>query len=415
MSITSPFSWYSEKLESSTFGGGVLVLAALIALVWANSPVRGSYETLSNFHIGPDVLHLNLSLNHWAADGLLAIFFFVVGLELKAEFVTGSLRDIRQALVPILAAVCGMIGPILFYVCVITLTGSGIYDGWAIPVATDIAFALAVLGLFGKGLPTAARTFLLTLAVVDDLLGIIIIAVFFAKELSLVWVLVSLVCIGIFAFFVNKRITAWYLLWPLALAAWVAMHASGVHATIAGVLLGLTVPAVARPGETHALTSAFGHRFEFFSAGIVLPVFAFFAAGVNVVDSGGFLQLLKEPVAIAIYLGLPIGKCIGIWGGTAIMTKLGRLRLGTGLYLGDIFAVSLVAGVGFTVSLLIATLSFDASDPHSAFAKVAVIVGSLLAVVLGAIALRIQARRHANDPSGEDATHGADLDGDPNN
>lgn len=392
-----PISWYRKRLTSETFAGSVLVLGAIIALAWANSPWRESYAALSETVVGPHALHLDLTLNHWAADGLLAIFFFVVGLELKAEFVTGSLRDVKQALVPILAAVLGMVGPVAIYSLVQIATGKMIFQGWAIPVATDIAFALAVLGLFGKGLPTAARTFLLTLAVVDDLLGIIIIAIFFSDGISFLWLGIALLTCAVFGFFAQKRIIHWWLLWPLAIFAWYAMHTSGVHATIAGVVLGMTVPAIAQGSEEEPQTAQLGHRFEFYSAGIVLPVFAFFAAGVNVMDSGGIGSLLADPVAIAIYVALPFGKCLGIWGGSVLMTKVFRLKLGKGLHLADIFAVSFIAGVGFTVSLLIASLSFPADDPHSAHARVAVILGSLLAMVLGAIALRLRARRRLVD------------------
>ena len=215
----------------------------------------------------------------------------------------------------------------------------------------------------------------------------------------------------------------WWLLWPLAIFAWWAMHISGVHATIAGVLLGMSVPALANSAEDQPLTNTFGEKFEFCSAGFVLPIFAFFAAGVNVVDEGGIFSLLADPVAIGIYIGLPLGKCLGIWGGSMVMTKFAGLKLGKGLHLGDIFAVSLVAGVGFTVSLLIATLSFPPTDPHSAYAKVAVIVGSLLSIIAGALALRwrarvrlrdVAARPHEDWGSGDASTGDTHLDGRPN-
>ena len=413
--VKNPAAWYKEKLHSETFAGGMLLLGAAIALFWANSPWRDAYASLSNTVIGPEALHLDLTIGTWAADGLLAIFFFVVGLELKTEFVTGSLRDIKQALVPMLAAVCGMVGPILLYVAVVAASGTGVYDGWAIPVATDIAFALAVLGLFGKGLPLAARTFLLTLAVVDDLLGITVIAIFFTDEISFLWLGASFALIAVFAVLVNKRITHWWILWPIALIAWTAMHEAGVHATIAGVLMGLSVPALTRGVEKKPLTEVLGGRFEFWSAGIVLPIFAFFAAGVNIIDSGGFGAMLTNPVAIAIYLALPFGKFLGIWGGTALLTSVFKLRLGKGLHLADIAAVSLVAGVGFTVSLLIASLSFAPDDPYSGYARVAVILGSVLASVLGAIALRLRARtRHAEAGEGDATADDVRLDGRPN-
>lgn len=403
-------AWYKNGLRSETFAGVVLIIGAVLALVWANSPIRESYFTLSETHIGPEALHINLSLNHWASDGLLAIFFFVVGVELKYEFVAGSLRDIRQALVPVLAAVCGMLGPILVYCVVQLITGSGIFDGWAIPVATDIAFALGVLGVFGKGLPPAVRTFLMTLAVVDDLLGIIVIAIFFSSGINFLYLLFALVTIAIFGFFVQKRIIKWWLLWPLGILAWYFMHGSGVHATIAGVALGMTVPALMRDSEHEPLTEFFSDKLSFWSSGVILPIFSFFAAGVNIVDSGGIGQMLADPVAMGIYFGLPFGKMLGIFGGVFIMIKVLRLRLGESVYLPDIFAVSLVAGIGFTVSLLIATLSFPAADPHEAHARVAVILGSLIAAVLGGIALRLRAKQRLAHIAEEFRLEGSDPD-----
>ncbi|MDY5584968.1 MAG: Na+/H+ antiporter NhaA [Arcanobacterium sp.] len=385
---------YRNSLRSETTAGLVLIIGALIALIWANFPsqaIRHAYESFAEYAIGPENLHLNLTLSEWAADGLLAVFFFLVGLELKQEFVTGSLRDVRKALVPILAAACGMVGPILVYVLIQVITGSSEYGGWAVPVATDIAFALAILGLFGKGLPPAARTFLMTLAVVDDLLGIILIAIFFAGDLNFIALAIALGIIAGFGFLTHKRITSWYILWPLGILAWYFMHASGVHATIAGVALGMVVPAVAKSGEEEPLTEYFVEKLSFYSAGFILPVFAFFAAGVNVVDAGGFETMLVDPVALGIYLGLPLGKMIGITGGVFIMLTVFRLRLGKSLNLMDILPISLLAGIGFTVSLLIATLSFELGSEFSAHARVAVLLGTLLSVIFGGAAVKARA------------------------
>jgi NhaA family Na+:H+ antiporter len=371
----------------------LLLAAAALALTWANSPWRDGYAVLSATTVGPAALHLDLSVADWAADGLLALFFFVVGLELKTEFVTGSLRNVRLALVPILAAVLGMIGPAAVNTVVQVVSGSGIYRGWAIPVATDIAFAVAVLGIFGRGFPPALRTFLLTLAVVDDLLGIIVIAVFSsAGALDVLALLGSFAVVALFGVLAQRRVTSPWLLVPLGVLAWWLMHVSGVHATIAGVLLGMTVPAMRRPDEHESLTHRMVGRLNPLSAGIVLPVFAFFAAGVNIVDSGGVLGMITDPVAIGVYVGLPLGKFLGIFGGVALLLTVTRLRLDGGISLADIAPVSLVAGIGFTVSLLIASLSFPLDDPHSGHARVAVILGSLVAAVLGAVALRLRAR-----------------------
>ncbi|QRV01956.1 Na+/H+ antiporter NhaA [Arcanobacterium phocisimile] len=390
----NPIARYRRALHNEATAGIVLIVGAILALIWANSPIRESYMTLSETVIGPHSLHLDLTMSEWAADGLLAIFFFIVGMELKHEFVAGSLRDVKQALVPILAAVFGMVGPVVVYVVIQALTGSTVYDGWAVPVATDIAFALAVLGVFGKGFPPAVRTFLMTLAVVDDLLGIIIIAIFFSNGLNFLYLFIALAIVAVFGVLVRRRITKWYILWPLGILTWYFMHMSGVHATIAGVLLGMTIPVITTRKEPQPLTQTLTEKLEFYSAGFILPIFAFFAAGVNVVDSGGFGSMLVDPVSMGIYLGLPLGKFLGIFGGVYFMIKVLRLKLGHGVDLPDIFAISWVAGIGFTVSLLIATLSFTEGNPHGPHARVAVLLGSLLALLIGAFFLHLRAGQH---------------------
>ena len=394
-----PVAAYREKLGNETFAGMVLLGAALLALAWANSPWRDAYASMSETTVGPAALHLDLSLSAWAADGLLALFFFVVGLELKEEFVTGSLRDIKTAAVPVISAFFGVVGPIGVYLAVQAITGSGVWDGWPVPVATDIAFAVALLGIFGRGFPPALRTFLLTLAVVDDLIGIVIIAVVFAGGLDFLLLGAAFLAVAVFAVLVRRGVTAWWLLVPIGIVAWACMHASGVHATIAGVLLGMVVPAVARRDEGEALTHRFAARVGWISSGVVLPVFAFFAAGVNVVDAGGILGVVTDPVSVGISLGLPIGKLLGIWGGTALLVTLTPLVLGKGLDLRDMVGMSLLAGVGFTVSLLIAQLAFDPGSVEGSHARVGVLLGSLLSAVLGGIALRIRARGRLEDAS----------------
>lgn len=400
---------YRRAIGNETVAGFLLIAAAFLALALANSPIRDTYFAIADAKVGPSAIGLDLSVSAWAADALLAIFFFTVGLELKQEFTIGSLRDPKQAVVPMVAAVFGMLGPIAVYLTVQFAAvefapdqfamGSTIFDGWAVPVATDIAFALGVLGLVGKGLPAAVRTFLMTLAVVDDLLGIIVIAIFFTSGLNFLWLGASLVVIGVFALCVQKRVTNWWILWPLGILAWYFMFRSGIHATISGVLLGLTVPAIQRAGEKKPMTQRFTDALGFYSSGFVVPIFAFFAAGVNIVDSGGLVEMLSDSVAIGIYLGLPLGKFLGITLSVTVMIKVFKLHLGQGVTLPDIAAVSLVTGIGFTVSLLIAQLSFAPGDPHGAHARVAVIVGSLISMALGSIAVRWRVRvrmKHAS-------------------
>ncbi|WP_198170996.1 Na+/H+ antiporter NhaA, partial [Actinoplanes awajinensis] len=251
----------ADVLRKETIGGALLLVGTLIALIWANSPWAHHYTAMTAFTVGPHALHLDLSLATWAADGLLAIFFFVAGLELKREFVAGDLRDPRRAAVPVAAAVGGVLVPALIY----TLTNwGGAVEGWAIPTATDIAFALAVLAVVGRSLPTAMRTFLLTLAVVDDLLAIVIIAVFYTAHLSILPLLAAMVPLGLFAALVQRRVRSWWLLLPLAFATWALVHASGVHATVAGVLLGFAVPVLRSPGSGTGpgLAEHFEHRFR---------------------------------------------------------------------------------------------------------------------------------------------------------
>ena len=266
-------------LRKETVGGVLLIIGALAALVWANSPWSAAYETIRDTRVGPSALHLDLTLGTWAADGLLAIFFFVAGLELKREFVAGDLRDPRRAALPVAAAVGGMAVPALAYVVVNLGAGDGALSGWAIPTATDIAFALAVLAVISTHLPVALRTFLLTLAIVDDLLAITIIAVFYTASLAVTPLLLALVPLAAFGFLVQRRIRSWWLLLPLAALTWVLVHESGVHATVAAVLLAFTVP-VARsagaggPDAGPGLVEHFEHRFRPLSAAVAVSVFA---------------------------------------------------------------------------------------------------------------------------------------------
>jgi len=394
-----------------TTSGVLLLIAAVLALVWANSPWREAYQALSEFVIGPEALHLDLSLAKWAADGLLAVFFFIVGVELKHEIVAGSLRRPREAAVPVFAAVGGMIVPALIYVAVVTaLRDPSALQGWAIPTATDIAFAIAVLAIFGRGLPRALRTFLLTLAVVDDLLAIIVIAVFYTSGLSLLWLGASLVAVALFAFVVRSRRPAPWLLLALALAAWGLMHASGVHATIAGVLLGFMVPARAVHGESETRTHRYEHAVRPFSSGIALPLFAFFSAGVSLVDGDGPASVLAQPVVPAIVLGLVVGKLVGVLGVTALVTRFTPLRLPDSIGLRDLLPVGFLTGIGFTVSLLIAELSFPDAG-HTAGAKLAILLASFLAACLAAVFLRWDARKLRSRDMNEDGV--PDMDSAP--
>ena len=395
-------AWVSRE----TTGGILLLGAALVAILFANSPWRDAYTTLSETRVGPAALHLDLTLAHWASDGLLAIFFFVVGLELKRELVTGSLRHPREAAVPMLAAVGGMLVPAAFYTALVLITrDTTALSGWAIPTATDIAFALAVLAVFGRGLPTAVRTFLLTLAVVDDLLAIVVIAIFYTETVS--WGPLGLAVVGLvlFRLLVRARRVLWWVLLPLAVVIWALVHASGIHATVAGVMMGFLVPALLVHGEPESRTHRFENVWNPLSSGIALPVFAFFAAGVTVVGIP-LADVFVQGATLGVLAGLIIGKCIGVLGTTWLVTRLTPLRLAQGIGIRDLLPVGLLAGIGFTVSLLIVELSFDPGSEHGTGAKIAVLLGSVVSAVAGALALRHDARR-------TDRTNDMNLDGIP--
>ena len=375
-----------------TTSGILLMVAAAIALIWANSPWSDGYTALAETVVGPAALHLDLPLATWAADGLLAIFFFVVGVELKHELIAGSLRKPREAAVPVFAAVGGMLFPaLLFTIVVLTMGDSSALSGWAIPTATDIAFALAVLAIFGRGLPRALRTFLLTMAVVDDLLAIVIIALFYTESIDLLSLLFSLIAIALFAFVVRSRKPVWWLLIPLAIVAWVFMHNSGVHATIAGVVLGFTVPAKVMFGEKETRTHVFDDAVRPTSSGIALPIFAFFAAGVSLVGDESVNSVIVQPVVAAIIVGLVLGKIVGVLGTTALITKVTKFRLADSIGLRDLLPIGFLTGIGFTVSLLIAELSFPDSE-HTTGAKLAILIGTAVAAVFAAISLRWDSR-----------------------
>lgn len=385
----------AAALRQETVGGALLLVAAVVGLVWANSPWAAAYESLRAVTVGPESLRLNLSVGTWAADGLLAIFFFVAGLELKREFVAGDLRNPRKAAVPIAAAVGGVALPAVLYLAV---NRAGAAQGWAIASATDIAFALAVLAVVGRFLPSALRTFLLTLAIVDDLVAILIVALFYTDDLAVAPLLWAVAPLAVFTVLVRRRVFSWWSLLPLAGVTWALVHASGVHATVAGVLLGLVVPVArhaaderrGRPGPAEHLE----HRFRPLSAGVAVPVFALLAAGVPIGGYAGFASALSDPVSIGIVLGLVVGKSVGILGTTWLVSRLTRTGVGEGVGRLDLVGVALLGGIGFTVSLLIGELAFGEHGDTGDHARVAILTGSLVAALLGALVLRARDRVH---------------------
>ena len=383
----------AQILRTETVGGALLLCAAVLAVAWANSPWAATYQAVREFVPWPGgaVLHLDMDLAHWTADGLLAIFFFVVGLELKREFVAGDLRNPRLAVLPIVAAVCGMAVPALIFVAFNAGSGAEALRGWAVPTATDIAFALAVLAVINSHLPNGLRAFLLTLAVVDDLLAIIAIAVFYTDEFRPAPLLLGLVPLGLFALIVQLRKPWWWALIPLGALTWVLVHASGVHATVAGVLLGFTVPVLGARGEQPGPAERVEHRWRPLSAGVAVPLFALFAAGVSL---RGLSAAFHDPVPLGVVAGLVLGKVVGVFGSTFLTTRLTRARLDEELSWWDLFGVSLLAGIGFTVSLLIGELAFGPGSPRDEHVKAAVLIGSLVAALLASAVLATRNRTY---------------------
>ncbi|MBD8057756.1 Na+/H+ antiporter NhaA [Cellulomonas sp. JH27-2] len=390
-----------DTLRQERTGGVLLLVGTAVALLWANL-LPDLYDSVSETVIGPHALHLDLSIAAWASDGLLAIFFFVIGLELKREIVAGELRNLSTAIVPIVAAVGGMVAPAAIYTLV-NLQDGGDLRGWAVPTATDIAFAVSVLAIVGRSLPNSLRAFLLTLAVVDDLLAIIVIAVFFTDEVSFGPLLAGLAAVVVFWFAVRRGVLTPWLLVPLGVTAWAFVHASGVHATIAGVLLGLVVPATPEATQRalrlpelpdDSIAERMEHRWRPISAGFAVPVFAVFAAGITF-SAGVLSDTVHDPVAQGTALGLVLGKPIGILAATLLVAGFTRASLAPGLTWVDILAVGLLGGIGFTVSLLVGELAFGSGSAHDEHIVLAVLVASATAALVGGLALWQRDRHHA--------------------
>jgi Na+:H+ antiporter, NhaA family len=382
--------WIKSALKDETFAGALLMISALVAIVVANSSLSSWYFDLLSQKFEIPFLDLNLTIAHWVSDGLLAIFFFIAGLELKHELVHGSLSDKSQAIVPVVAAIAGMVFPIVIFVFMVGQDSQAL-QGWAVPMATDIAFALAVLAIAGRKLPTEIRAFLLTVAVVDDLGAISVIAIFYSDKFNFVYF--ALTCISLALFWVLHRIGKAHILLslPVAFFAWWAMYKSGIHATVAGVALALIVPNKPRPGREFSSAERCEAKVHPISVLIVIPLFAFVAAGVDIRDSG-LVAGVTSPIGSAIIFALVIGKFIGIFGATYIFTRFTRASLNENLRWSDVSAIGLLAGIGFTVSLLIVELSYEDAQSLSD-AKVGVLAASVLASLLAILLLQFRAAR----------------------
>jgi Na+:H+ antiporter, NhaA family len=379
-------------LRSARFPAILLLIAATCGLVVANSPLGAAAIDLSHAHLAIPGTPIDLSLSHWISDGLLAVFFFGVSVELQFELTNGQLRSPRRALLPAIAAAGGVLVPIALYLAVAsTSPDGGAVQGWPIPTATDVAFALGVLAVFGRGLPSGIRVFLLALAILDDIVGIVLIAVLFAHGLDIGMLLAALLCVVAFAV-VSRLPTRGgragavgvaVVLVVLAIATWVFMLLSGVHATIAGVLLGL---AMAQQPALRAL-----HALEPWTNGLILPLFAFSAALVAIpaVDAGGL-----SPAFWGILLALPVGKLVGItvtaWAGQRLLVRDRSARIA----FGDLMAAGALGGIGFTVSLLLAGLAFAGDAVVRDEAILGVLAGSAIALVLSGALVSWRAAHH---------------------
>jgi NhaA family Na+:H+ antiporter len=355
-------SFLQEALRQETVGGALLLSAALVGMLWANSPWTDAYATVKGLTFGPAALHLDLTVEQWAADGLLAIFFFIAGLELKRELVCGTLRKPSAAALPIVAALSGMALPALVFLAVAHGDSSAV-RGWAVPMATDIAFALAVLAVVGSQLPPSLRAFLLTLAIVDDMGAITIIAVFYTDRLALGSLAAAVALAVLYAVLQRRRVRSPWVYVPLALAFWTL-----VHATVAGVVLGLLTRVRPDDDEQHSPAERLEHRLRPLSAGFAVPVFALFAAGVSL--SGDAMSgLTADVAAVGVVAGLVLGKFVGVLGGTWLTARLTRAEL-------------------------IAELAFGDAHGRLGHVKLAVLIASLTASALAAVQLRRRNRFH---------------------
>ena len=383
-------------LRSERFAAALLLVAAVLGLVIANLPFGPAAVDLKNAHLEIPWLGLDLSTGHWVSDGLLAIFFFIVAVELKRELVIGELNSLSKALLPAIAAVGGVVIPAGIFVAF--TVGTDTVDGWPIPTATDIAFALGVLAVFGRFLPTRVRVFLLALAVLDDLIAILIIAFFFTTDADLAALGFGVIAITLFGMVsrLMKPRSSWILSrrpqWPimallivLGVLAWYFVHQSGVHATIAGVALGLVM--ARRPAGRAA------HALEPWSNGVILPLFAFTAAMVPVPQVS---PSELDPAFWGILVGLPVGKIVGITVAGILGGLVARPKPGTTtpLTLGDLVVVGALGGIGFTVSLLMNELAFAGVEGVADEGTLAVLLGSGIAIVLSAVFVTIRSRQY---------------------
>ncbi|WP_313601989.1 Na+/H+ antiporter NhaA [Rhizobium sp.] len=375
-------------LDNEASGGIILMVVATLAIAAANSPLAETYFHVLHVYLGP------LSIQHWINDALMAVFFLLVGLEIKREMLDGQLSSWSRRILPGAAAAGGMAFPALFY---LYFNGAdpAVIHGWAIPTATDIAFALGVLSLFGNRVPASLKIFLAALAIIDDLGAVVVIALFYTDALNLLALAVAAIVIGNLIIFNRSGVRQ---LWPyllLGVVLWVLVFASGIHATLAGVILALTIPLKLTPGApeaTHAESPLhkLEHHLQKPVAFLIVPLFGFANAGVSF--AGVSLSVLAEPLTLGVATGLVLGKFIGVLGTVAVVTKLRLAKLPAQASWGQMTGVALLCGIGFTMSLFIALLAFHdpAMQDH---AKIGILLGSVASGLLGAIFLMVFGRR----------------------
>ncbi len=379
-----PVSIFREFLDSEAAGGIVLMAAAALALIVANSPLAEAYFDALHAYLGP------LSVSHWINDGLMAVFFLLVGLEIKREMLDGQLSTWPRRALPGIAAAGGMLVPALVYVA-INRDNPAALSGWAIPTATDIAFALGVLSLLGSRVPGSLKVFLTALAIIDDLGAVIIIAVFYTTGLSLAYLGAAFAVIALLIVLNRMKVLTLVPYILLGVVLWVLVLKSGVHATLAGVALALTIPLKVSPGISHDLDHSPLHRLEDglhrIVPFVVIPIFGFANAGVSL--AGLSAAALVEPLTLGVAAGLVAGKLVGVFGSSALAIRLGFADLPVNAGWLHMIGVSLLCGIGFTMSLFIGLLAFASNVELQDAVKVGILAGSFIAAILGAAVLLV--------------------------
>ncbi|ENN6810259.1 Na+/H+ antiporter NhaA [Vibrio fluvialis] len=366
------------KLESA--GGILLVIAAAIAMTIANSPLNEIYQGALHSYV------FGMSVSHWINDGLMAVFFLLIGLEVKRELLEGALKSRETAIFPAIAAVGGMLAPALIYVLFNSGDAEAI-QGWAIPAATDIAFALGIMALLGKRVPVSLKVFLLALAIIDDLGVVVIIALFYTSDLSTIALTVGFIMTAVLFMLNAKHVTKLSAYLIVGLILWVAVLKSGVHATLAGVVIGFAIPLKGNKGE-HSPLKHLEHALHPYVAFGILPLFALANAGISL--EGVSFSSLASTLPLGVALGLLIGKPLGIFSFSVIAVKAGVAKLPEGINFKHIFAVSVLCGIGFTMSIFISSLAFGSANvDYDTYARLGILMGSTTAAILGYVLLRL--------------------------